>query len=182
MPSTSTAPRTVLPSTASNTGRTGSAPLPVSVVAHPVVVALTGSVVSSVVLDSSPRSHNQAPTAASTDAASTSVSTRQIVAFDGGTGDADTRPRRAYIDISRSAGVSIIHPAIAVNDRMPATTAPAHNASTTDTGWSTHRTRRGSLIFAKWPNRSIIANGAGTSHEDKADQRRESPSRQAVAD
>ncbi len=76
--------------------------------------------------------------------------------------------------------MSVTHPAIAVNDRIPATTAPAHNASTTDTGWSTHRTRRGSLIFAKWPNRSMTATDAGTG--DKADHTRESPSRQAVAD
>lgn len=32
------------------------------------------------------------------------------------------------------AGTSATHPAIAVNDRIPATTAPAHNASTAATG------------------------------------------------
>jgi hypothetical protein len=45
--------------------------------------------------------------------------------------------------------VSLTRPAIAVNDRLPATTAPAHNASTTATGCRTHRTRRGSLTCAE---------------------------------
>lgn len=62
--------------------------------------------------------------------------------FEGGAGNARTRPQRAYTDTRRSAGVPLTHPAIAVHECIPVTTAPAHNVSTTDTGWCTHRMSR----------------------------------------
>jgi len=69
-----------------------------------------------------------APITASTAAASAPVSTRQIVAFDGGAAG------RPYSWASSPAGTSPAQPAIAVNEPIPATTAAAHNASTTATG------------------------------------------------
>jgi hypothetical protein len=67
--------------------------------------------------------------AESTAAASTPVSTRQSVVFDGhpGTG-------APYRSASSGAGTSATQPAIAVNERIPASTAAAHNVNTTATG------------------------------------------------
>src|SRR2546427_6621070 len=97
------APRTVLPSTASTTGSGTSMSVstwPVST--WPDVVGLNGCAL----VEACARSASQAPIAASTPAASILVSTRQIVALDGGTGTADAAPHWAYTDTSRSAGVS----------------------------------------------------------------------------
>jgi hypothetical protein len=55
---------------------------------------------------------------------------------------------------SRCGGVSATQPAIAVNDFIPATTAPAHSANTTAKGCSTHRWSRGSATTAKRSTRS----------------------------
>jgi hypothetical protein len=41
---------------------------------------------------------------------------------------------RPWSPNSRSAGTSATHPAIAVNERIPASTAAAHKVSTTATG------------------------------------------------
>ncbi len=67
--------------------------------------------------------------AASTADASTPVRTRHRVVFDGHPG-VGVRYKRA----SRSVGTSVTHPAIAVNERIPANTAAAHNVNTTATG------------------------------------------------
>lgn len=75
------------------------------------------------------------PTAASTAAASTRVTTCQIVLFDGTSGGL---PHREYTMASIGGGVSVTQPAIAVNPRIPATTAAAHNTSTAAKGWTTH--------------------------------------------
>ena len=75
------------------------------------------------------------PTAASTAAASMRVTTCQIVLFDGTAGGL---PHRAYTAASIADGVSVTHPAIAVNPRIPATTAAAHKTSTAANGWTTH--------------------------------------------
>lgn len=56
---------------------------------------------------------------------SISVTTRQIVHFDGARVGALARTQRAYNPASRSAGTSATQPAIAVDDRMPATSAHA---------------------------------------------------------
>ncbi len=164
LPSESRAPRTALPSTASTTGSA----TPVAVSAGLDVVGLSGFAL----LWVGARSASQAPIAASTAAASTSVSTRQIVALDGGagTGTVGAGSHRAYTEASRSAGVSVTHPAIAVNERIPATTAPAHKASTTATGCVTHCARRGSLTCAKRSSRSRVTEGTAASHEDRAEQ------------
>jgi hypothetical protein len=73
---------------------------------------------------------SQAPMTASTAAASAPVTTRQIVAFDG------AWVARPYSWTSNSAGTSTAQPATAVKEPMPATTAAAHKASTTATGWT----------------------------------------------
>jgi hypothetical protein len=75
------------------------------------------------------RSASQEPIAASTAAASTPVSTRHSVVFDGPAGVGV-----GYNQASSSAGTSATQPAIAVNERIPASTAAAHNVNTTATG------------------------------------------------
>jgi hypothetical protein len=74
-------------------------------------------------------SASQEPIAASTAAASTPVSTRHSVVFDGppGVGVGYSQP-------TSSPGTSATQPAIAVNERIPASTAAAHNVNTTATG------------------------------------------------
>jgi hypothetical protein len=62
------------------------------------------------------------------------VTTRQIVAFDGGPARGRAAPHRRYKSSSTLAGTSAAHPAIAANDRQPATTAAAASASTAATG------------------------------------------------
>ena len=62
------------------------------------------------------------------------MTTRQIVAFDGGPASGRTAPHRRYASSITSADTSAAHPAIAVNDREPATTAAAASASTAATG------------------------------------------------
>jgi hypothetical protein len=62
------------------------------------------------------------------------VTTRQIVHFDGGPAPGRVAPHRWYRSSSTLAGTSAAHPAIAVNDRDPATTAAAASASTAATG------------------------------------------------
>jgi hypothetical protein len=74
-------------------------------------------------------SASQASITASTAGASTLVTTRHSVVFDGPPGAG-----AAYSRASRSTGTSAIHPAIAVNERIPASTADAHNVNTTATG------------------------------------------------
>jgi len=66
--------------------------------------------------------------------ASTPVTTRQIVAFDGGPAPGRTAPLRRYSSSSTPAGTSAAQPAIAVKDRDPATTAAAASANTAATG------------------------------------------------
>ena len=75
------------------------------------------------------RSASQEPIAASTAAASTPVRTRHSVVFDG-----PPDGGVAYSQASSSAGTSATQPAIAVNERIPASTAAAHNVNTTATG------------------------------------------------
>lgn len=76
---------------------------------------------------------SHAPIAASRTAASIPVRTRQSVTLEGpAAGLARTHP--AYASASTGSGTSAIQPAIAVNERIPATTAPAHNASTAASG------------------------------------------------
>ena len=67
-------------------------------------------------------------------AVSAPVTTRQIVALDGGLAPGRLAPHRRYRSSSTSAGTSAAHPATAVNDRDPATTAAAASASTAATG------------------------------------------------
>ncbi len=118
LPSAFLAPRTVLPST--RTGIRAASPPPRPLLARSPA-ALT-------------RSISQVPVAASKAAASAPVTTRQIVAFDGGPAPGRTAPHRRYKSSITSAGTSAAHPAIAVNDRDPATTAAAASASTAATG------------------------------------------------
>jgi hypothetical protein len=75
------------------------------------------------------RSASQEPIAASTAAASAPVRTRHSVVFDG-----PPDGGVAYSQASSSAGTSATQPAIAVNERIPASTAAAHNVNTTATG------------------------------------------------
>jgi len=58
------------------------------------------------------RSISQAPVTASRAAASVPVTTRQIVAFDGGPATGRVAPHRRYRSSSTSAGTSAAHPAI----------------------------------------------------------------------
>ncbi len=81
------------------------------------------------------RAASHRPTAASTAAASVLVTTCQMVPFDG---TAAGLPHRAYTSRSSTGGVSATHPAIAVNPRIPATTAAAHRTSTAARGCATH--------------------------------------------
>ncbi|HEY6577098.1 MAG TPA: hypothetical protein VI029_19715 [Mycobacterium sp.] len=76
-------------------------------------------------------SASQEPIAASTAAASTPVRTRHSVVFDGPPGVCGGVE---YSKASSSVGTSAIQPAIAVNERIPASTAAAHNVNTTATG------------------------------------------------
>jgi hypothetical protein len=85
---------------------------------------------------------SQAPTAASRASASQPLTTRQMVALDGTGGSC---PRRAYNASSSTDGVSATHPAIAVNERIPATTAAAARVSTAATGCTRPVSERPSL-------------------------------------
>jgi hypothetical protein len=69
---------------------------------------------------------------ASKTSASASVTTHQIVAFDGGR--AGLAPARMYRSASTGGGTSFTQPAIAVYPLIPATTAAAASASTAATG------------------------------------------------
>ena len=80
-------------------------------------------------------SASQEPIAASTAAASTPVRTRHRVVFDGPPGvRAGVRGGVEYSKASSSVGTSAIQPAIALNERIPASTAAAHNVNTAETG------------------------------------------------
>jgi hypothetical protein len=135
VPSAATAPRTVFPSTATasngpSTCSTGS----VSVLSAASHARPAGGVPAAAVTCRA-CSASQEPIAASTAAASTPVRTRHSVVFDGPPGvRAGVRGDVEYSKASSSVGTSAIQPAIAVNERIPASTAAAHNVNTAATG------------------------------------------------
>src|SRR5215475_2347729 len=98
---------------------------------------------------------SQVPATVSKTSGSASVSTRQIVDFDGG--PAGVAPALVYSSASTPAGTSATQPVIAVYPLIPATTAAAASASTTATGWSRPCPDRPSETCANSSSRSVHA-------------------------
>ena len=105
------------------------------------------------------RSISHVPAAASSSPVPASVSTRQIVVFDGG--GAGAAPHRRYRPARTGDGTSATHPEIAVYPFIPATTAAAASASTPATGWSRPCRVRPSGTPASSSSRSQSSPGTG---------------------